>query len=272
MQSHSDDENEWYFAIASMMNPVSLSNRDVFPIKSIPAKLPGFRLHFVEKSGMAGVVPSEDHFIQGVAHLVTKEEMEKLDAIEGDWYIRQPATCVMLNEDEVEVTAYSWDPNKVDVNKPGIPGERYIQIMCEGCKHHGVDEEYVKWLENHPAIPRKSIKDCVSVSVPEDLPEMTMKEISEIEPVVTLNGKVFQFLGDDEKNYLMQNMYAKGLVSVEMYLSKVVYDPLYGIPESLEDIKREYCARIEDKLLSYIPSFGKDDWKLIGTFQQVYKE
>jgi len=44
-----------YFAIGSMINPVSINLRDIYPIKSLPAELYGYELVFVGLGGMASI-------------------------------------------------------------------------------------------------------------------------------------------------------------------------------------------------------------------------
>ena len=33
---------------------------------------------------------------------------------------------------------------------------------------------------------------------------------------------------------------------LELFLSKMIYEPMYGCPEKIEDFTREHCAMIED--------------------------
>lgn len=67
---------EWYLAIGSMINPVSLSLRNLKPIRSYPAYAPGWKLIFKGFAGMASIEQDGVSCMHGVAHLMTKEDMK----------------------------------------------------------------------------------------------------------------------------------------------------------------------------------------------------
>ena len=48
-----NEKYEWYFAIASMMNRISINNREVFPVESMPGEILDYELIFFGKMGMA---------------------------------------------------------------------------------------------------------------------------------------------------------------------------------------------------------------------------
>jgi len=75
--------NVWYFAIGSMMNPISLKGRALAPVQSVPAELLDCELQFFGPEGMAKAVTKEGTSFHGVLHLMTAEDMAKLDKIEG---------------------------------------------------------------------------------------------------------------------------------------------------------------------------------------------
>ena len=107
-----------YFAIGSMTNDVSLSLRDLRPITSRPAILPGHRLLFRGSAGMA-TVEEIDNFepvehdapdypfdcVHGVLHLLTKEHMKLLDRFEGG-YSRNICKVKLYCGTEVDAVVY----------------------------------------------------------------------------------------------------------------------------------------------------------------------
>ena len=159
-----------YFAIGSMMNPVSLKLRGITPLKSRPGLLKGYKLIFVMANGFAAAKecntydPSTDT-IHGVLHRLPKLQMETLDKIESLYAIGKDVTIQLyqenglndesshkyandykdeefasnlvrgkvyiLNEDIV-----SKNPNQFTTNPPS---ERYIDILKEGAKHFGIE-------------------------------------------------------------------------------------------------------------------------------------
>ena len=73
-----EDSSFWYFAIGSMMNPISIGNR-IETIESKPAELLDYKLYFFGNLGMAEAIPEEGMSFHGVAHRVTPDQMARLD-------------------------------------------------------------------------------------------------------------------------------------------------------------------------------------------------
>ena len=80
------DGTYWYFAIASMMNPRGITNRNVHPIESKPAELIDHKIYFFGGFGYAEAIPEKDSSFHGVLHRLDKESMERLDLVEGKGY------------------------------------------------------------------------------------------------------------------------------------------------------------------------------------------
>ena len=55
------------------MNPVSLENRELFPIESKPAEILDYKLVFFGKLGMAEAFPEEGQSFHGVVHTLNIE-------------------------------------------------------------------------------------------------------------------------------------------------------------------------------------------------------
>ncbi|CAF4816255.1 unnamed protein product, partial [Rotaria sp. Silwood2] len=76
----------WYFAMGSMMNPISLFLRDILPLMSYPAKCLNYKIVFRPSMGMADIEPCSEGEIHGVVHLLSDEQMRRLDAIEAIYH------------------------------------------------------------------------------------------------------------------------------------------------------------------------------------------
>ena len=164
-----------YFAIGSMMNPVSLKMRGLNPIKSRPGVLKRFELIFVMAHGMAAArrckssefsIAKEIH---GVLHRVTRAEMDMLNKLESTYVVGERVmvevykdkhlvtdregvkddsiACYDRHDDtietSVEATVYvlndelvSKDPKRFAQNPPS---ERYIEILKGGAMHYGLN-------------------------------------------------------------------------------------------------------------------------------------
>ena len=261
----------WYFSMGSMMNPTVTINREIFPLESHPAKLPDFRLHF-GPGVVTGAVMSKGDCIHGIAHLIEAAQMEELDDILLYLHKRVKAFCQLYKGREVEAIVYVWE-DEVDFEKVEIPAERYIENMLIGCDKYGIDTEYVEWIRKQSSEPRKGIEQCKLLKIPQGLPVLTIEEIEKEELMLTLNRKVFQFVGDREYyDYFVENVDKIKEKCIETHMSSIYFDPKLGIVKDRNSATLIHAAQIEDKLLSEMEDFGTGDWKLIGTFDQIFQD
>ena len=97
-----------YFAIGSMMNPISLSMRGLHPVESRPGVLKGYELIFVMAHGMAAARKCNEERtevrkeIHGVLHRITKSEMETLDKSESTYVIGNKVSIELYDDDETD--------------------------------------------------------------------------------------------------------------------------------------------------------------------------
>ena len=73
-----------------MMNKVSITSREIYPIESYPAIIQDYKLTFFSEWGMACAEACKGESFHGVIHKVKENEMKKLDKIESI-YKRIPA-------------------------------------------------------------------------------------------------------------------------------------------------------------------------------------
>merc|ERR1712013_20207 len=265
------DEVE-YFAIGSMMNKTSLTMRELKPSRSRPALLRDFELIFGMKYGMAAARPCLGQEIHGVVHRITKEELDKLDKIET-WYVREKVEVSAYEEVKSKVTetllayVYVFNPELVskdpDLFNEFPPKERYMDILKEGAKNYGVDKDYVsKTLDAVKFEPRKERSDLKSFDVlsrkdNNQLPSWTMKEVSEKDKenpdiiYTALNTNILRL--DITKPCAQRGILetARGKQLAYMIAGKWIYDPLYGVPDSYEDMCEDQCLAVEDWFIEF---------------------
>ena len=259
-----------YFAIGSMMNKTSLAMRDLRPAKSRPAFLKDFELIFGTKGGMAAARPGLGYEMHGVVHRVTKEELLKLDKIEF-LYVRERVEVFVYDGDRLNVKesvpafVYVFRPDMVAKDpKEYPPTERYMDILKEGAKHFGVDKDYIsKTLSKVSFVPRKSKADMRSfkslVSFDTSLlPTWTMEEAKEKnkEDEDTFYGAL--------NNYIIRLDITqpcaqrggletcRGEQLAYLIASRWIYDPLYGVPDSYEDMSQDQRSAVEDWFIDFI--------------------
>jgi len=267
-----DKSTEWYFAIGSMVNPTSLAARGLFPKESCPAELLDHRIVFKGCSGMAGADPTPGESFHGVLHLMDCEDMAKLDKLEFG-YDRSPSTARLYNGEVLACTAYVMNPEKVKAMmqqasltmspEDNLPQQRYIDIILEGCVHYGVSQDYMAKLKTQPCQPRKQPTEFVSLGVPLDTPTWTAEEVragdgKDGRPLYrTMGNKVLEYTGPREGpmwDMVMRQHGSDSLVNV----ARMLYDPLYGVPETLVDMSDEHKRYREDMLVSMFKVGGKD--------------
>ncbi|EQC39734.1 hypothetical protein SDRG_03162 [Saprolegnia diclina VS20] len=270
----SDNGDVWYFAIGSMMNPISLQSRNLAPIESYPAEVLDFRLHFFGHLGMAEAVPDVGASFHGVLHKMTSAEMLLLDQMEVT-YTRVPAKTRLYDGRLVDATIYGRDAATVAAlgqeDKP--PTERYIDIMVGGCEHYGVAASHIALLKSVPFVPRKTPSEFVSVPVPDGVPTFTEEKLHigtgvDGHPLyVSINGKVCEYVGSTDF-FLYPHYLRMAGQAVEPVLAKMLYDPKYGCPSTLQEFTREYCACIEDTMMH----ISSANFKVIGRIAQCYND
>ena len=235
----------YYFAIGSMMNIVSITNRKVFPVESFPAEALNHILEFGGKLGMGLATPKEGESFHGVVHKLTDTHMRLLDTIERG-YARTPITCRKYDGTEMTAYIYTDGNGSFDRSADKPPSERYINIMTDGAKMFGVKQSHIDWLTNHEQVPRKDPADFLSWEVPEGVPTWTMQEIREAKMHYALNGKVFKREFLNKTPDLTQFKKGREGRHVEMIIQMMLYEPKYGTHKTIEEFQPEHRAWVED--------------------------
>lgn len=250
-----DDEGSdvWYFAIGSMMNPTSLRGRRLVPLESFPAELLDFELIFFGSGGMAAAQDSPGKSLHGVLHRMSEKHMAVLDNLERGYH-RQTAQARDYSGRLQDCTVYVKNEElQATVSAGNVPpSERYLDILCEGAAHFGVDASYVTWLRSLPFRPRKRPEERVKIEVPPGLPFWTTDDIdrgsSERGPpfYFEINGKVLKYVGPSEglQYDFVKNIYSGNGLAFRM--ASNLYDPKYGLPSSPADVSSDRLDDLED--------------------------
>ncbi|CAF1210938.1 unnamed protein product [Rotaria sordida] len=269
----------WYFAIGSMNNPISLYLRDLYPIVSYPVVCPNYRVIFRSPSGMADIESDPGAEFHGVVHLLSNDEMARLDKMEG-MYRRIPVNVIDYQGQSHLVYAYTMIiPNKT----VGLPSERYLDIIVKGCEYYNVQPEYINRLKQEQAlVPRKQPQEFQSFT---DIPIDAFFSTDELarhdgtDPTlpmwICINGKILEYSGlppADHPEYEERRRFYSffqprwGGRQADYGFAKGLYEPLYKIPLNEEDLSDEHRAMIEDLFITMIikNSQNINYWKLIG--------
>jgi len=287
MNTSSTEEIIWYFAIGSMCNPISISNRGLKPIESFPAQVSDYKLLFFGPSGVAGAVAEEGKSFHGVLHKMTKDDKEILDKIEMG-YDADPCKVKLYDGSEKDAVIYVLNWEKVKNYFPGgeksddkPPTERYITIIIEGCEHYGVKQEYIDHLKSLEFQKRNSPSSFEKFPVLEGTaPTMTITDvelgdgIGENPLYTTCNGKVLQHEGLPSHHLeRIQSFKSKGIHSYEVILNTLLYDPLFGIIKTQVDVSKLCAASTEDQIVKWGKNrAGTSKTTIVGRIDLQYKD
>lgn len=144
----------YYFAYGSNMD-IDLLRKRIDNNNIVPegyAKLESHRLIFPRAVG--SVVPDENTYVYGCLYLLTKEEIKKLDVIEGyrkdrdkskNSYNRERMEVITQNGKKISAEIYIQTKNS-DINSK--PSKKYKQTLVKGASDCSLPDFYIANLEN----------------------------------------------------------------------------------------------------------------------------
>jgi len=270
-----DSDSVWYFAIGSMINPISMAGRNLHPITSVAAEILDHSLYFYGTS-MAEAIPEEGSSFHGVLHKMTLGDQKFLDGIERD-LTPAKCKCKLYSGQLVDAVVYTRPgATRGENDKP--PSQRYLDIIIEGCEHFAVKPEYIQWLKAHESQPRPRLDELASLELPVGCVCMTMADVvagdgqGGRDLLVTLNGKVLKMIFPEGNSFrqLMVEKKAAGVHAFEVHSNLLVYDPIFGALKSQEDVTQECAVRVEDRVPGQTNYLG-GTFEVVGTINLVYK-
>ncbi|CAF1275619.1 unnamed protein product [Adineta ricciae] len=272
----------WYLAIGSMINPVSLYLRDIVPVISYPTTCIDYKLLFRGPGGMADIEACSGASFDGVVHLLSSDHMAALDRIELG-YNRITVNCIDYEGRTHIVYAYQMKSNKYPES---FPHERYLDIITKGCEYYKVRPEYTNRLrDEQPVVPRKQPHEFQSFQgFPPDVyySEEELKRHDGSDPSVPLwisiNGKILEYAGlpppdhadhDSQRflySYIKDNLGGREAADA---MAKALYEPMFKLPLTSDDICDEHRAQIEDSYCARIAAGEQNSyWKPVGRLRR----
>ncbi len=142
----------WYFAYGSNMHESAfIERRGMRPQERRAGRVKGYRLRFnldgrpKGKAAPASISADPDAEVWGVLYRITGHEMLRLNLSEGVPGKRYRPVWVNaedLNGEPFIAFTYVAEGNEQD----GRPSLRYINLLREGAKAHGLPDAWVKYL------------------------------------------------------------------------------------------------------------------------------
>ncbi len=143
-------EEVWYLAYgANMHDSVFRERRAMRPLEWRAGRIFGYRLRFnldgrpIGKSAPANIEPDPNGEVWGVLYRLTRHQLVQLDATEGTRYRHVWAKGEDKEGRPLEVLTYMAKGNEKD----GNPSLRYITLLRDGARAHGLPEHWIERLE-----------------------------------------------------------------------------------------------------------------------------
>ena len=147
-------EEVWYFAYGANMDDRTFCiRRGIRPLDRGVGRVKGYRLRFnlegqpKGKAAPANLYPDPEAEVWGVFYRITRRDLMRLDATEGvpGRGYRHAIGAVETNDGQLfDAVAYIAEGKQND-RKPSL---RYITLLRDGAKTHGLSGDYIRFLES----------------------------------------------------------------------------------------------------------------------------
>ncbi len=144
-------KGRWYFGYGSNMNrSIFLERRGMRPLETRTGCLEDYRLCFNlalgrGERGVANLEREDGARVHGVLYLLTREQSEHLDRTEGVHLGAYRRIQVSVLVEGSPLPAFTYRSSHT---RPGRkPSRRYLGLLLEGARQHGLPGSYVAYLE-----------------------------------------------------------------------------------------------------------------------------
>lgn len=147
----------WYFAYGSNMHESAfIKRRGMKPLECRAGRIKDYRLRFnlegrpKGKAAPANICAASGHEVWGVLYKVTRRDLLRLNSTEGvPGRGYQPVWLNAEDMNGVPLTAVAYVATGKEVD--GTPSLRYISLLRDGARSHGLPEHWVRFLDgvNH---------------------------------------------------------------------------------------------------------------------------
>jgi cation transport regulator ChaC len=146
-------EEVWYFAYGANMHDSAFRGwRGMRPLDWRPGRVRGYRLRFnLEgrprgRAALANLVPEPQAEVWGVLYRLTRRDLVRLDATEGmPWGPYRPLWVEAEDIDGLLLRAVTYIARGREIE--GRPSLRYVTLLRDGARAHGLPEHYIRFLE-----------------------------------------------------------------------------------------------------------------------------
>ncbi len=144
--------DSWYFAYGSNLDIDRKERRTGTIRQAEVCRLPGYRFLFNKRGSngqrFANIVPDRSAEVWGAAYLCSPGAMEEMDRFEGvgaGHYGRMAVRLLTKTGEPRDAVTYVAGAKYLC--KEATPTEAYLQKILKGALHHGLPEEYIRFIE-----------------------------------------------------------------------------------------------------------------------------
>lgn len=156
------DDDVWYFAFgANMHDSAFRDRRGMRPAEWRTGCIRGYRLRFnlegrpKGKAAPANISPDPEAEVWGVLYRISRADLVHLDSTEGVPGRRYRHLWLEAEDkdgERLEAVTYIADGKDTD----GNPSLRYLILLRDGARAHGLPEQYLEFLDNvRPAVSKE---------------------------------------------------------------------------------------------------------------------
>ncbi len=148
------NDHVWYFSYGANMHDSSFrERRKMRPLEWRAGRVRGYRLRFnlegrpKGKAAPANISPDEEAEVWGVLYLITRRDMVWLNSTEGipGWRYR-PIWLDAEDRTENPLPVFTYIADGLE--KEGNPSQRYVTLLRDGARAHGLPQAWISHLEN----------------------------------------------------------------------------------------------------------------------------
>jgi len=185
-----------YFGYGSNLHLPALRAKGVEPIASVRGRLPGWRLTFdvrhwfPHEGGMGNITFTGEHTdeVQGVVHTCHDDALAGLDRLEA-YGVGYDRIEVVVDTDAGPVRAQTYVGLPAFLDASRLPTRRYLAILVKGAMAAGLDEAYIRRLQQHAVAAEP---DAPPFAPPEgSFPRITCTSLASRPEWTALCGAVF---------------------------------------------------------------------------------
>jgi len=132
------------FVYGATSNPISRSRRNIQTVSAQPAVLQDYRISFGQ-GGAANILSKRGWTVHGVLlECKTQHDIELLKEIGANYECEEMKVYPYESEEPVLAHVHVMSKEQ-QPETDELPQERYVRIIGEGLKYHGVEEEYIDY-------------------------------------------------------------------------------------------------------------------------------